>query len=143
MKSDSSTSSQESEDSDLESKNQIKEIGNLYVNQAQDGRIYDPLGIAPSIPSGLKKGGNKSIKILILDASGPATTTSTPTKSTPSNSEKKTIHQPTLGESIQRKYQTSISFVQDFHANRFRLQEKGKVSRRLVERFSSRYAELR
>lgn len=75
--------------------------------------------------------------------SGPMTSTSTPTKSTPNNSEKKTTLQPTLGESIQRKYLTSISFVQDFLANRFHLRARGRVSKIHVERFSSRYAELR
>ena len=78
-----------------------------------------------------------------LSESGLVITTSKPTKSIPSNSEKKGIIQPTLEESIQRTYPTSISFVQDFHARRFQLPEKGKVSKRLVERCSSRYSELR
>src|SRR4030042_266663 len=77
------------------------------------------------------------------NASGPTTSTSMPTKSTQPDSGKPTIIQATLGESMQRRYPTTISFVQDFHASRFRLPGKGMVSRTLVERFSSRYAELR
>ena len=74
---------------------------------------------------------------------GLATITNMPMKSTPDTSGKRDIIQATLGESIQKRSPTSISFVLDFLANRFRLRAKGRVSRTLVERFSSRYAELR
>ena len=69
-------------------------------------------------------------------------TTNTPMKSIQDTSEKKTTIQATLKESIQRIYPTSISFAQDFLAKRFRLQGRGRVSKTLVERYSSRYAEL-
>ena len=74
---------------------------------------------------------------------GQTTSTNTPTKSTPRTSEKKTTIQATLGESIQKISLTSISFVQDFLANRFPQLVNGKVSRTLGARFSSRYVELR
>ena len=78
-----------------------------------------------------------------LNESGLVIITSTPTRSTPSTLEKKTTFQTTLRESIQGIFPTSTSFVLDFLAKRFRLQGRGRVSRTLVERFSSRYAELR
>ena len=78
-----------------------------------------------------------------LSESGLVIMTSTPTRSIPSTSEKKATIQVTLKESIQKIFPTSISFVQDFLAKRFRLQGRGKVSKTLVARFSSRYAELR
>ena len=68
---------------------------------------------------------------------------STPTKSTPRTSEKKVTIQATLGESIQRTFPTSISFVRDFLARRFPQLVNGKVSKTLEARFSSRYVELR
>jgi len=78
-----------------------------------------------------------------IAVSGRVTTTSTPTKSTPADSGKKVIIQTTLEESIQKQSPTLTSFVQDFRANRLALQDTGKVSRKLVEHFSSRYAESR
>lgn len=90
------------------------------------------------------RGDRHGLKVVLpSDASGPVTTTSTPTRSTQPYSEKPTTIQTTLGESIQGISPTSISFVQDFLANRLALQESGKVSRTLAERFSSRYAESR
>jgi len=102
MKSDSSTCSRESEDSDLD------------LKERKD-----------------------------IDACGVMTSTSTLTRSTQNDSEKKTTTQVTLGESIQKKYPLMISFVEDFHAKRLVLRARGKVSKTLVERYSSRYAELR
>ena len=81
--------------------------------------------------------------LMVSDVSGLMTSTSTPTKSTPPDLGKPTITQVTLGESMHQKYPTTISFVQDFHAKRLALQARGLVSKRLVERYSSRYAELR
>jgi len=74
---------------------------------------------------------------------GATTSTNTPTKSIQTDSGLKTITQVTLGESIQRIYPRMISFVEDFHAKRLALRAKGMVSKTLVERYSSRYAELR
>lgn len=79
------------------------------------------------------------------DVSGHVTLNSLLIKSIQNGSKQRSDRtlQVTLGESIQKNYPTSISFVEDFHARRFRLPEKGRVSRILVERFSSRYVELR
>ena len=74
---------------------------------------------------------------------GVTTSTNTPTKSTPPGSEKKTIIQATFEESIQKTYPTTISFVLDFLAQAFPLLAEGRVSKTLVARYSSRYAELR
>jgi len=52
MTSDSSTSSAGSEDSDSASKRQIKRVGNLWENNPQAGRIYDPSGVFPIGKSG-------------------------------------------------------------------------------------------
>ncbi len=101
-KSDSSTSSRESEDSNSDSKEQEDII-----------------------------------------VSGPVITTNTPTKSTQRDSEKPTIIQATLGESTQGLSPTLISFVQDFLVNPSRWQGKGKDSRIPVDRYSSRFPELR
>ena len=120
--SDSLTSSAESEDSDSDSKPLI--IEDFY--KERNPRIYEET--APTL-RGDRHG------LMVIDVSGPVTTTDTPTKSTPPDSEKQITTQVTLGESIQQKYPTSISFVQDFHAKRFRLRARGRVSRTLVERF--------
>jgi hypothetical protein len=138
----------------------------------QPARVYDPSGIAPTLSAQeaqgryniitepksalwhsrgmetrkddvshcLKGGGGGSSKNFVVY--GATTTTDMSTKSIKQDSERKTITQVTLGESIQQKYPTSISFARDFHAKRFQLPDRGKVSRTLVERFSSRYAEL-
>ena len=91
MKSDSSTSSQESEDSDLGLKKRIvgfRESKDVIRGVKKDGSgaqelfFNKPEGIAASIGRGHKPK-------LILGMSGPTTSTNTLTKSTPSNSERK------------------------------------------------------
>ena len=142
MKSGSSTSSAESEDSDLDLKKQMILAPNNFQHKAGDGTKTRKRYLTDIVPALQGRAGHTQ-QSYVIDVSGPTTSTNMPTKSTPETSEKKTTIQATLGESIQKKYPTSISFVQDFLANRFRLQARGRVSRTLVERFSSRYAELR
>ena len=129
-KSGSLTSSQGLGDSDSDSKEQTKWL----EREAVKGDI------APTLRS--ESHGNNPI-IMVSDASGATISISTPTKSTPQDSGKPTITQVTLGESTQREYPTMISFVQDFHAKPSLLRARGKVSRTLVDRYSSRYSELR
>jgi hypothetical protein len=129
-KSSSLTSSAGSEDLDSDLK--------IVAETSHSGKVVDSTGISSTV---LGQRVN-NVSHVLLDMSGQTTSTNTPTKSTKQDSEKKGIIQVTLGESMQGKSPTMTSFVEDFHAKRFRLRAKGKVSRTLVERFSSRYAEL-
>jgi len=179
-KSGSSTSSAESEDSDLGSKKPIivedfykkreglrvyedvapslrgdrhglkvmesnskGRIKRIQAGKYQQDRVYDPKGIAPTIPVGKHGSTPHFLKILITDASGRAITTGTPTKSTPSSSEKRTTIQATLGESIQGTSPTLTSFVQDFLANPSRWRGSDRKKKIPVARYSSRFPELR
>jgi len=142
-KSDSSTSSAESEDSDSDLKDAMILAPNNRKHQAGNGIKTRKRYLTKIVPSLQAKAGHTQGSYVVLGASGPAITTNTPTKSILSDSEKPTIIQATLGESIHREYPTSISFVRDFLAKRFLLRARGRVSKTLAERFSSRYAELR
>ena len=133
MKSDSSTDSAGSEVSDSDSKEPIV-IEDFY--KGRKTRKYR--GEAPTL-----RGNRHGLKVAVSsDVSVPTTSTSTPTKSTQPDSEKKTIIQATLGESIQGTSPIMTSFAEAFLAKPSLLPEKGKVSKILVERFSSRYTEL-
>ena len=74
---------------------------------------------------------------------GVVTSTNMQTKSILDNGPMPIIIQATLGESIQKTFPTTISFVLDFLANPSRWLGRGKVSKIPVERYSSRYVELR
>ena len=107
---------------------------------SQPKRVFHPRGISPAIQAEESQG---RYHILVSDASGLMTSTSTPTKSTPKTLEKPTIIQATLEESIQKRSPPTTSFAEAFLANPSLLPVKEKVSKTLVARYSSRYAELR
>ena len=132
MRSDSSTSSPVSEDSDSDSKTPII----LHTNKS---KTVTPHREAQA----LRKNASHNHQLVVSDASGRMIGTNTPIKSISKTLEKPTITQATLGKSIQETSQPTTSFAEDFLANRLALPGKGRVSRTLVERFSSRYSELR
>jgi len=129
---------------------------------SHSGKIVDPQGISSTVlgqrmntvphilmksPSSTDSAGSEGSGEALnsaedTDASDPMTSTSTPTKSTQPDSEEKTIIQATLGESIQGTSPIMISFAEAFLAKPSLLRAKGKVSKTLVERYSSRYTEL-
>jgi len=78
-----------------------------------------------------------------IGASGPVTTTNTPTRSTPSTSGKRTIIQATLGKSKPAASPITIFSVLDFLARRSVSLERGRGLETLVERYSSRLPALR
>lgn len=139
MKSDSSTSSAGSEGSGSDSK---KRIVSWCIPRAAiiEKKLHGYSG--PPRPK-LEMIHPLTAGEVYFVVSGRMTSTSTPTKSTPNTSEKKTITQATLEKSTQQTSHRMTSFAEDFLANRLALPGKGKVSRTLVERFSSRYSELR
>lgn len=140
-KSGSLTSSRESADSAGVSEERTRKGG------FSDDRICTD--IAPTLLSASNTGGKHQAGIshknplVVLDASGHAITTSTPTKSTPNTSEKPTTIQATLRESIQGTSPTLTSFVLDFLANPLAWRGKGRDSRIPVARYSMRFPELR
>jgi len=140
MKSDSSTSSAESEDSDSDLKNQIKV---LHRGKYQQDRIYSTKGIAPTLPVGSHRNTAHFMKIMVSDVSGPVTTTSMPTKSIPQDSGKRTIIQATLGKSGPVVSPITISSVLGFLVRRSVSLERGMDLATLVERYSSRLPALR
>ena len=178
MKSDSSISSRESEDSDSDCKGRIKVVGNIFPSGHEAGvaltlKPMGPIGIsklqAPKIlvpktlnePIIMSLAGDRDNPSVTLKKEvgaisatpmsdrqpfivyGVATLMNTPTESISATSERKTIIQATLKESIQRKSPTSICFVRDFLVNPSRWRERGSDSKIPVDRYSSRFPELR
>ena len=137
MRSDSSTSSAESEDSEEDSKKLMRKYGTDY-------RISTPEDIAPTLLSGSKDGGFKAkTPHVVLDASGQTTGTNTPIRSTPQGSGRKGIIQATLGRSGPVVSPITTFSVLASLARLSVLPEKGGALKTLVERFSSRLPVLR
>ena len=139
MKSDSSTSSAGSEGSGSDSKERTAH--SMLRHGAGRGWEVREDKVSHSLKGA--GGGHSKVHVLITNASGVTTSTSTPTKSTPKTSEKPTTIQATLKESIQKISPPTTSFAEAFLANPSLLPVKEKVSKTLVARYSSRYAELR
>jgi len=118
-----------------------KKIPLIVDTQGRKNKRVVPKDVVPT----LRKETHGNIPMVVLSASGPATTTRTQTSRTTEGGQKasKRTIQATLGESLRREYPTTISFVQDFLASRFPSLGSGKVSRTSAEMFSSRYPELR
>ena len=93
--------------------------------------------IAPTL-----RGDRQGLKV-ILGASGQMTSTNTPQSSIKNTGQKSQKLQATLGESMKKESLNMISFARAFLARPSLLPGKGKVSRILEERYSSRYVELR
>ena len=93
--------------------------------------------IAPTL-----RGDRQGLKV-ILGASGQMTSTNTQVKSIKNTGQKSQKLQATLGESMKKESLNMISFARAFLARPSLLPGKGKVSRILVARYSSRYVELR
>ena len=138
IKSDLSTCSEESEASTLDSTEPI--IINQHISARNPNRKNAHKGGSGLLMSREHCYAVESKPHFV--ASGQTTSTNTPPKSTKNIGQKPQKLQATLGESTSGVYPTTTSFVQDFHANPSLLQEEGKVSKTLVERYSSRYAEL-
>lgn len=103
------------------------------------------------MPSDTQAGSQESedstspLKDLDSKESGHVIGTQTPIESiiSDSNQKKEPILQVTLGESIQKTYPTTISFVLDFLAHPSRWRGRGKDFKIYEERYSSRFPELR
>lgn len=147
MKSDSSTSSVESEDSDSDSKKRIagwiENEDKIFAHQDDEKRstiqehvYHKERGIVDALGTAHKPK-------VILDASGPANGIDTQTKFTDTTMEKKTIIQAILGESKPVISQITTFSVLDSRAKLSRSLGRGVVLRTSVERFSLILPELR
>ena len=128
---DTSTCSEESEDSTLDSKEPIKT--KWLERELIKGDI------APTLRS--QSHGNNPI--IVLGASGQMTSTNTPAKSTKNIGQKPQKLQAILGESMKKTSPNTISFARAFLARPSLLPVQEKASKTRVARYSSRYVELR